>query len=156
MTMKHKTVLASVAALVASLAAGQTLAQQAPESAPAAAPSPAVPDAAKPEPLVVYFDLGSATVRTQDLAVLDKASRLYTEAKPLVMIVSGATDATGPAQLNLDLSQKRAQAVLKGLVARGIPPERFQVLAKGGTEPTVATPAGVEEQRNRRVEIAWR
>ncbi len=153
MTMNRITALGHAMALAAWLAAGPAFAQQAAEPTPAAAPAP---DAARPEPLVVYFDLGSATVRQQDLAVLDKASRLYTDAKPLVMIVSGATDATGPAQLNLDLSQKRAQAVLRGLVARGIPPERFQVLAKGGTEPTVATPAGVEEPRNRRVEIAWR
>ena len=139
--------------------ASTPIAARAQSVSPPAAPlnaSAAAAEPAKPEPLVVYFDLGSATIRAQDLTVLDKASRLYTEAKPLVMIVSGATDAVGPAQLNLDLSQKRAQAVLRGLVARGIPADRFQVLAKGGTEPSVTTAAGVEEPRNRRVEIAWR
>lgn len=123
----------------------------------ATSPAPtAAAEPAKPEPLVIYFDLGSASIRPQDMAVLDKASRLYSDAHPLVMIVSGATDSVGPAQFNLELSQRRAEAVLRGLVARGIPADRFQVLAKGGTEPTVATPLGVAEPRNRRVEIAWR
>jgi outer membrane protein OmpA-like peptidoglycan-associated protein len=35
------------------------------------------------------------------------------------------------------LSQKRATAVLRGLVAGGIPVERFQILAKGATERSV-------------------
>jgi outer membrane protein OmpA-like peptidoglycan-associated protein len=43
----------------------------------------------------------------------------------------------GTAAGNLRLSQKRAIAVLRGLVAGGIPVERFQILAKGATEPSV-------------------
>ena len=50
----------------------------------------------------------------------------------------------------------RADNVLQGLVSRGIPVERFQVLAKGETEPAVPAPDGTAEARNRRVEITWR
>lgn len=133
----------------------------APQPVPPAAsavetPATATAAADKPEPLVIYFDTASVAIRPQDYAILDKASRLYSAAKPLVMIVSGGTDAVGSAQANLNLSQRRAEAVLRGLVARGIPPDRFQVLAKGETEPAVATQSGVAEPRNRRVEIAWR
>jgi outer membrane protein OmpA-like peptidoglycan-associated protein len=45
--------------------------------------------------------------------------------------------------------------VLRGLVSRGIPTERFQILAKGETDSVAAVP-GVAEPRNRRVEITWR
>jgi outer membrane protein OmpA-like peptidoglycan-associated protein len=72
------------------------------------------------------------------------------------MIVSGSADTTGSAARNLRLSQQRADNVLKGLVSRGIPIERFQVLAKGETDPMVQTKPGVAEQDNRRVEITWR
>jgi outer membrane protein OmpA-like peptidoglycan-associated protein len=72
------------------------------------------------------------------------------------MIVSGSTDATGSPGLNLRLSQRRADNVLQGLVARGIPIERFQVMAKGETDPVVQTKPGLAEERNRRVEITWR
>ena len=109
-----------------------------------------------PSSLLFYFDPGSATVRTKDTALLDQASRLYREGKPIVMIVSGSADATGSAANNLQLSQRRAQNVLKGLVSRGIPIERFQVLAKDGTDPAVPTPPGVGEERNRCVELTWR
>jgi outer membrane protein OmpA-like peptidoglycan-associated protein len=70
--------------------------------------------------------------------------------------IATAADATGSAASNLQLSQRRAQNVLKGLVSRGIPIERFQVLAKGGTDPAVPTPPGVGEERNRCVELTWR
>ncbi len=103
-----------------------------------------------------YFDAGSAKVRPKDVALLDQASRLYRDGKPLVMVVTGSTDAVGTAAGNLRLSQQRADAVLRGLVARGIPTERFQILAKGVTEPSVPTAPGSAEPRNRRAELTWR
>lgn len=111
---------------------------------------------AGPTPLVVYFASGSTSLRPQDEAVLDRASRAFNEGHPIVMVISGASDAVGPASRNLALSQQRANAVLRSLVARGIPVDRFQLLAKGGTDPAVSTPAGIAEERNRRVEITWR
>jgi outer membrane protein OmpA-like peptidoglycan-associated protein len=111
---------------------------------------------APPSSLFVYFDLGSASIRTNDRGVLDQASRLYREGKPIVMVVSGSTDSSGTAPENLRLSQRRADAVLHGLVSRGIPLERFQIVAKGATDPAVPTAPGASEERNRRVEITWR
>jgi outer membrane protein OmpA-like peptidoglycan-associated protein len=109
-----------------------------------------------PAPLVVYFDIGSTAIRNEDRAVLDHASRAYNDGKPIVMILTGTADRTGNAEVNLELSQRRAAAVLKGLLARGIPADRFQVLAKGETELPVPTNSGVAELQNRRVEITWR
>ena len=115
---------------------------------------PATP--AAPAPLVVYFDMGSTRIRNEDKAVLDHASRAFNEGKPIVMILTGTADRTGDAAVNLEISQLRAAAVLKGLIARGIPADRFQVLAKGETELPVPTNPGVAELQNRRVEITWR
>jgi outer membrane protein OmpA-like peptidoglycan-associated protein len=113
-------------------------------------------ESAAPSSLVFYFDVGSAKVRSQDVALFDQASRLYRDGKPLVMVVTGSTDAVGTATGNLRLSQQRATAVLRGLIARGIPTERFQILAKGVTEPPVPTTPGAAEPRNRRAELTWR
>lgn len=88
--------------------------------------------------------------------MLDHASRAFNEGKPIVMILTGTADRTGDAAVNLDLSERRAAAVLRGLIARGIPADRFQVLAKGETELPVPTNPGVAELQNRRVEITWR
>ena len=109
-----------------------------------------------PDALDLYFDNGSSTIRSEDLKLLDKASRLYAEGKPIVMIVAGSTDLVGSPSGNLRLSQARADNVVRGLVARGIPVERFQVLAKGVSDPPVPGSANIAEPRDRRVEITWR
>jgi outer membrane protein OmpA-like peptidoglycan-associated protein len=109
-----------------------------------------------PDSLSVFFASGSAAVSNEGKAVLDQAARTYRDGKPIIMVVSGGSDATGSAAGNLKLSQQRADNVLQGLVARGIPIERFQVLAKGQTEPAVPDPEGTPEAKNRRVEISWR
>jgi len=109
-----------------------------------------------PSSLSIYFDTGSSAIRSDETRVLDQASRLYNDGKPIVMIVKGMSDTTGPAEANLLLSQSRADTVLIALISRGIPADRFQDLATGETEPAIATLQGVAEQRNRRVEITWR
>ncbi len=151
--MKYPLSLLSCIATVF-VASTELAAAQAP-SAPAPVTTPAT-QAANPESLVLYFDLGSSVVRPQDRALLDQASRLYRDGHPVIMIVSGSADTLGSPEANLAISQQRATAVLHGLVARGIPAERFQLLAKGETEPAVPTKDGVAEARNRRVEIRWR
>lgn len=118
------------------------------------AQQPAAP--AAPDSIVLYFDSGSAAIRPDDAALLDKASRLYRDGKPIVMIVSGGTDLTGNPEANLHLSQLRADTVVHGLVSRGIPVERFQVLAKGESAPAIPADKGAAEPRDRRVDITWR
>jgi outer membrane protein OmpA-like peptidoglycan-associated protein len=105
---------------------------------------------------VLHFDPGSAAIRPKDVPLLDEASRLYRAGKPIVMTVTGSADTTGAPAANLRLSEQRADNVLQGLVSRGIPVERFQVVAKGETDPVVPTAPDVSEERNRRVEITWR
>ena len=142
--------------LTAAILVGST-----PALAQSAKPTPATTGSTEsqggaPAPLVIHFDTGSSTIRGEDRAVLDQASRAYNEGKPIVMIVTGAADRVGPPTLNLTLSQRRATTVLKELLDRGIPADRFQVLAKGETELAVPTPKGTAEAENRRVEITWR
>jgi outer membrane protein OmpA-like peptidoglycan-associated protein len=133
----------------AALLAGASVAEAQDTSATNPAPS-------APSSLVLHFDPGSAMVRQQDVSLLDQASRLYRAGNPIVMIVTGSADTTGAAAANLRLSQQRANHVLQGLVSRGIPIDRFQVMAKGQTDLVVPTPPDTSEERNRRVENTWR
>ena len=55
------------------------------------------------------------------------------------MILTGGTDTVVSPECNLRVAQNRTAAVLRGLVARGIPAERFQLLAKGETDLAVPT-----------------
>jgi outer membrane protein OmpA-like peptidoglycan-associated protein len=145
MTIRHLRLALAAPLVVAMLFETQALGQTSPN------PGPGKP----PDSLVFHFASGSAAIRPQDKALLDTAARLYRDGKPLVMIVSGATDTVGSPGQNLVLSEKRANAVLHGLVARGIPVARFQVVAKGETELAVQTPAGVAQSENRRAVVTW-
>ena len=111
--------------------------------------------ASAPASLVILFRAGSSRLQIVDRTTLDRASRAYNEGQPIVMIVTGSADRSGSPAANLKLSQLRANAVLQGLLDRGIPANRFQVLAKGETELAVPTKQGVAERENRRVVISW-
>ena len=102
------------------------------------------------------FGTGLAKLNAHYEALLDQASRLYREGRPVIMIVSGSSDAVGSLESNLLLSERRADAVAHGLLDRGIPAERTQILAKDETNPEVPTNRGVPEAQNRRVEVTWR
>ena len=71
--------------------------------------------------------------------------------------VSGHTDTSGSASHNKELSQKRAQVIVKELVARGVPDKEIAAVGKGSEEPLVKpddTPA--KKARNRRYEVRVR
>ncbi len=119
--------------------------------------APLVPaSAAAPDKLIILFPDGSARIGDTGVSTLDQASRLYRAGNPIVMIVTGTTDATGDASHNLSLSERRARAVLNGLVERGVPVAKLQLLAAGSTVPAVNAPSGSATPENRRVEISWR
>ncbi|WP_428374493.1 OmpA family protein [Lichenicoccus sp.] len=154
-TMPAFMMLSALAACAQSQAPATPVATSAPPAPVVAqASEPAKPKA--PDSLDFYFAPGSSTIRGEDVALLDKASRLYRDGKPIVMIVAGSSDTVGSPDSNLKLSQARANSVLQGLVARGIPPERFQVLAKGVSDLPVQTDSGVANPDNRRVDLTWR
>jgi len=71
--------------------------------------------------------------------------------------VSGHTDTSGSATHNKDLSQKRAQVIVKELVARGVPDKEIVAVGKGSEQPLVKpddSPA--KKARNRRYEVRVR
>jgi len=71
--------------------------------------------------------------------------------------VSGHTDSSGNAAHNKDLSQKRAQVIVKELIARGVPEKEIVAVGKGSEAPVVKpddTPA--KKARNRRYEVRVR
>ena len=147
-------VLFGSAAAMAQQADPQTSTAPAPVAAPA--PGGAVQGAEPAGKLVLLFNTGAYGLDARNEALLDQASRLYREGRPIIMIVSGSTDAVCQPAENLLLSQRRATAVVRGMIARGIPAERTQILAKGETNPAVPGQRGVPEPQNRRVEITWR
>ncbi len=69
-------------------------------------------------------------------------------------VVSGHTDTSGSAAHNKELSEKRAQVMVKELVAKGVPAGDIEAVGMGSEQPLVKpddTPA--KKAKNRRYEV---
>lgn len=76
------------------------------------------------------------------------------KARPFPEItVIGHTDLVGSDDDNDALSLQRAGTVREMLIKLGVPAERIRSAGRGSREPLVPTAAGVDEPRNRRVEV---
>jgi outer membrane protein OmpA-like peptidoglycan-associated protein len=87
-------------------------------------------------------------------AKLNEVAAALTEQDPdSTMVVEGHTDSQGGAEYNLQLSQRRAEAVRTYLVSRGIASDRITAEGLGLSRPVAdnSTPEG--RANNRRVEI---
>lgn len=115
--------------------------------------------AAEPIPpvsFIMYFKTDSSVLSMESLALLTKVLDAIHIRKSTDIIVSGHTDATGSLDYNRSLSLQRANAVAGSLVSRGIDRQIIQVTYHGKGNPLVPTPEGIQEPRNRRVEITVR
>ena len=77
--------------------------------------------------------------------------------KGFKFIVSGHTDTTGDAAKNKELSLKRAQVMVKELVAKGVDQADIEAIGMGSEQPLVKpdnTPA--KKAKNRRYEVQVR
>jgi outer membrane protein OmpA-like peptidoglycan-associated protein len=118
---------------------------------------PAPPPAPAPQPraFIVFFDWDRANIRPDAQRVLEAAAA-YAKERGLVRVnLAGHADRSGPARYNMGLSLRRAQAVRDAFIKLGVAAGNIALVAKGESEPLVATADGVREPRNRRVEIAF-
>jgi outer membrane protein OmpA-like peptidoglycan-associated protein len=65
--------------------------------------------------------------------------------------ISGYTDSVGSPEKNLQLSQKRADAVVAGLVRRGISADRLTAEGHGEEYPIENNSTGMGRAKNRHV-----
>ncbi len=110
-----------------------------------------------PATFTLRFQSGSATELTPDSeAVIQQISaNLEGRDAPEIRIV-GHTDRVGSLLANDRLSKGRAQTVAEILAVKGIPLNMMEIAGRGEREPEIATDDGVDEPRNRRVEISIR
>ena len=100
------------------------------------------------------FPVGSAEIRPDNFALLNKIVKAIGEFKSSKIMVSGHTDSTGTADVNKVLSDNRAKNVAKFFVEVGhIDGKRIQAKGYGQEKPVASnlTPEG--RAKNRRVEI---
>jgi outer membrane protein OmpA-like peptidoglycan-associated protein len=101
----------------------------------------------------IRFDVGKATLRPESMGELSAIAKLMGEVTNSAYEIGGYTDSDGDDASNLNLSQARAEAVKKQLIALGINADRLTTKGYGETRPIAdnSTPEG--KAQNRRVEF---
>jgi OOP family OmpA-OmpF porin len=102
---------------------------------------------------MVYFDWGQTYLTKAGAVIVDRVIEELATQDSYEVLLNGHTDTTGSDMQNLKLSQARAEAVKKRLVAGGIKSQLIKVFAFGESDPAVKTADNVKEAKNRRVEI---
>ena len=107
----------------------------------------------------IYYGFDSADIRTDAALELDKLVR-FLEDNPEIKIELGShTDSKGSDELNLDLSQRRAESAVNYIVSKGIAKNRIRARGYGESRPIASNtnPDGSDNpegrQKNRRTEI---
>jgi outer membrane protein OmpA-like peptidoglycan-associated protein len=102
----------------------------------------------------VRFAFNSADLSKDAQSILDKfletASGLKTG---YVVEIQGFTDSTGAESYNIDLSERRAEAVQRYLLRKGLPLFRVSVLGLGREDPVADNKTTKGRDQNRRAEI---
>jgi len=109
-----------------------------------------------PKHFTLYFISDSDMLTQASRAAFEEVFAEVERRKAAEVVVTGHTDRAAESDYNDTLSLKRAQAVRKLFVARGLPPESVLAAGRGEREPLVASADGVREAQNRRVEITVR
>jgi OOP family OmpA-OmpF porin len=101
----------------------------------------------------VNFDFGKDTLREESKAKLDKAAEIMTKHASVKVEISGHTDSIGGRDANMNLSQRRADAVKRYLVDKGIAADRIETRGAGPDEPIDTNKTNPGRARNRRIEF---
>ena len=79
----------------------------------------------------VEFDFDKTEIRPIDYQKLNEVVAIMKRNPTLIFVIEGHTDAIGTDIYNLDLSQRRAIAVLNYLTEKGLDKNRFSTIGKG-------------------------
>ncbi|MBO6604750.1 MAG: OmpA family protein [Roseicyclus sp.] len=101
----------------------------------------------------ITFDPGSVEINEESGAILDRVAEILPDCRHARMEIGGHTDSQGRETMNLNLSQARADAVLNGLLARGVLISNLTAQGYGETQPIDTNETEEGRERNRRIEF---
>jgi OOP family OmpA-OmpF porin len=101
----------------------------------------------------ISFEPGSATIDATTLNTLDKIAELLKTCGELQLEIQGHTDSQGREEMNLALSQSRAESVLNELRVRRVPTASFSAQGYGETQPIQDNGSEDGREANRRIEF---
>ncbi len=101
----------------------------------------------------IEFETGKASIKSKSFQLLDLIATIFIDNSNYIVEVQGHTDNTGKAEINKELSQKRANAVMDYLIKQGVPAERLSAKGYGDEQPVADNKTKAGRAKNRRVEF---
>lgn len=101
----------------------------------------------------VHFDTESSELDAAAQHKLDEAAQTLARHPDLKIEIAGHADSRGPADYNLGLSERRAEAVRRYLEQKGIESARMTVRGYGESQPVASNDTATGQAENRRVEL---
>ena len=102
----------------------------------------------------LLFETNSIELKEEAKKELDKIFEVI-DKQDVTLHITGHTDNSGTPEYNLELSQKRAEAVKDYLTALGFPAKKLIAEGMGETQPKVSNDTEEGKSKNRRVEITF-
>ncbi len=104
----------------------------------------------------IYFDTGKASLTSNSAPQLAEIAKMLKADGSLKVLVVGHTDNQGELAYNVDLSKRRAEAVIQALAQQGIAATRLTAQGVGMAAPVANNDNEEGRAKNRRVEIVKR
>jgi outer membrane protein OmpA-like peptidoglycan-associated protein len=102
----------------------------------------------------VFFDTDKAELKAESASTLAEIANLLSGDPKLAVLIVGHTDNQGAYDYNLDLSRRRAEAVVKVLAANyRVDPKRLRAAGVGMAVPAASNDVDEGRAKNRRVEV---
>ena len=102
----------------------------------------------------IYFDTAKAEVKPESDAALKEIAKLLQQDAQLKLLVVGHTDSVGALASNMDLSKRRAEAVVQVLTSKySVASARLSAQGAGPLAPVASNKSEEGRARNRRVEL---
>jgi outer membrane protein OmpA-like peptidoglycan-associated protein len=103
--------------------------------------------------LYINFESGKAIIQPASQGIVDQMAEMLKSNAALKVSIEGHTDNAGTPASNQKLSEERAAALVKALVAKGIDKSRLVSKGWGQTKPVADNATAEGKAKNRRVEI---
>ncbi len=103
----------------------------------------------------IFFGFGSANLKESSFLELNRLATMLKRVPDQKLEIAGHTDNIGVAANNLQLSQHRAEAVVRYLVKNGCEAKNMKARGYGSTVPIADNTSEVGRTKNRRVEVRF-
>ena len=101
----------------------------------------------------LQFETAKATIRPSSFPSLDIVADFLKRKPAMTIEIAGHTDSDGDDQMNLKLSNDRANAVKTYLISKGVRASQLKATGYGETRPIADNNSASGKQQNRRTEI---